>query len=279
MDNSKKNDLIYYFLIALLFPRKKIFEIINSNNNNIYVEAQEILGNYLNLKRKDLISERTKIESDENSFYIYVTPSDLIFISCMDKRYFSSENNFELFDEIDNYMTSNIQKRKTFQSFLFENEKNDIRQIINKYIEEIIIMHNIEESNSTSTVNEILQVKDEKNTINEENIKSIMKNNNAFSLPKTINNTVYLKEEKKNSKLNLSKKPIFSIKPNEKSKNEIHLPNKSYIYNQYNYNNLNFGKTKPDGCSKLIIIIILIATSIIQIISIPLVIKYFDFPS
>ena len=46
--NLKNNNILYYFLISSLNPRKKIFELINTNGSETYIEAQEILANYIN---------------------------------------------------------------------------------------------------------------------------------------------------------------------------------------------------------------------------------------
>ena len=66
-----KNNILYYFLISNLRPKKIIMELINTNNREIYIEAQEILGIFLN--RKDLDVERIKIESRKNSFHIFIS--------------------------------------------------------------------------------------------------------------------------------------------------------------------------------------------------------------
>ena len=64
----QKNNILYYFLISSIHPKKKIFELINTNDKDTYVEAQEILGNYLNTN--SLKVERVRIESRDNA-YLY----------------------------------------------------------------------------------------------------------------------------------------------------------------------------------------------------------------
>ena len=351
-----KNNVIYYFLISSLKPLKKIYELINTNDRETYIEAHEILGIYAN--KNNFIYERIKIESRENSFHIFVTKEDLIYISYSNKRYFSSEQNFQLFDEINDYLLSNLKERSLKEhSFLIEDEKEDIKDIINKFLGEVFSLKSIDSfSASAQTENEkdILQVNsndDINNNINEEQnyenidlnknnsnrnnnitIKKILKNyshsthneltekalqdkiskKNESSEEdilknKNINNSSvpYVKSNKSNNillkseskpKIKISSRTLFSnnskikLKKDIENSNDIkekpksnlkynysHTMNKNYSYNKFNYNNINFKKNKPDCCSKTAILVILISVIVLQIATIPLIIKFYDF--
>ena len=185
--NIKNNNILYYFLISSLHPKKKFFELINTNDKETYIEAQEILAIYYNGNRAEI--ERAKIKSRNNSFHLYITNEELIFISYTNKKFFSSHRNFELFDEINNYLIKNIKGRiyDKNRSFLIEDEKEEIKDIINKYIEEIISVKTIDSylgSIDTEKENEkeILQMDNinEKEIVKDENIEKININNNDF---------------------------------------------------------------------------------------------------
>ena len=353
-----KNNVIYYFLISSLNPLKKIYELINTNDRETYIEAHEILGIYAN--KNNFIYERIKIESRENSFHIFITKEELIYISYSNKRYFSSEQNFQLFDEVNDYLLSNLKDRTLKeQSFLIEDEKEDIKEIINKFIGEAFSLKNIDSfsaSAQTENEKEILHVNsndDINNNINEEqnyenidlnNINSNSNRNNNITIKKILknyshsshneltdkalqdkttkknesseedilknkninnssipyvksnkSNNILLKSESKpkikisprtllsnNSKIKLKKDAENSNDMKEKPKRSLknnysHSMNKNYSYNKFNYNNINFKKNKPDCCSKTAILVILISVIVLQIATIPLIIKFYDF--
>ena len=248
----QKNNILYYFLISNLKPRKKIFEIINTDNRDTYIEAQEILGNYAN--DKNLKYERVKIESRDNAFHIFITNQELIYISYSNMKLYTSEQNFELFDEVNSYLINKAKERiNAGQSFLIEDEKDEIKDIINKNIENVTLMRTLD-ANSGQTEKEILQVnsKEEdtiynegeetfqinnKNKNNENiNIKKILKNNSKATqneltdkilLDKDNDNDIVNKEKKnessgediiKNKKINTSI-PIGKSNKSNKSNN------------------------------------------------------------
>lgn len=160
----QKNNILYYFLISRIHPKKKIFELINTNDKETYVEAQEILGNYLNTN--SLKVERVKIESRDNAFHIYITNKEIIYMSYSNVKLFSSEKNFELFDEINKFLMTKIKERIIIgQSFLIEDEKDEIKDIINNHIEEAYNLMSLD-GNSGETENEVLQVNNSKDDIN-----------------------------------------------------------------------------------------------------------------
>ena len=167
----KKNNILYYFLITNLNPKKKIFELINTNDKETYLEANEILAFYINRNKNDI--ERTKIKSRNNAFHIFITKEELMFISYSNKKFFSSEQNFQLFDEINYYLIKNLQGRSfNNQSFLIEDEKEAIKEIINIFIEDIF---------SLKTIDSILDSVDtEKENENEKEIMKVEINNNII---------------------------------------------------------------------------------------------------
>ena len=80
---SKDDNIIIYLLISSLDPPQKIFELINSVDQNAYVQAHEIFNNYVNLLKDDEIkSKRVKIPLDDNhAFHVFISEQALIFIS------------------------------------------------------------------------------------------------------------------------------------------------------------------------------------------------------
>ena len=228
-----KNNILYYFLISSLHPKKKIYELINTKDKTTYIEAQEILGIYINKGKLDF--ERTKIESRNNAFHIFITNKQLIFISYSNKKYFSSEKNFELFDDINNYLINNMKDRMfDGHSFLVEDEKEEIKDIIKQHIEEIISSKTIDYylgSGDTENENEnekiILQVDsnnkkiiEEKKSENEDNndnknsnkniiTKKLFKNFSQSSIKELNEKTIQDKEKKnESSQENIIKKKI-----------------------------------------------------------------------
>ncbi len=252
--NIKNNNIIYYFLITNINPKKKIFELINTNDKETYIEAQEILYIYINRKSFDI--ERTKIESRNNAFHIFISNNKLIFISYTNKKFFSTEQNFQLFDEINNYLVNNIQRRLfTQQSFLIEDEKEEIKDIINKYIEDIISINTIESflgSVDTEKGNVIMKVDVNNKTIKEENeeknememnnndniiIKKILKNNSHSKL-REVSDKILNENDKKNEssedkiiKSKITNNPSIPYINSDKS-NNILLKNESKNTNQ-----------------------------------------------
>ena len=136
---SNDSDILIYFLISSLNPPQKIFELINSANQEVYVQALEIFQNYVNIKDvEDIITKKIKIPGENNhAFHIYITKEELIFISYSNTIYFSTELNFDLFEEINEYLKTEVNRKiNESQSFLIEEEKDEIKDIINYYLEE-----------------------------------------------------------------------------------------------------------------------------------------------
>jgi hypothetical protein len=222
-----KNNVIYYFLISNLKPMIKIFELINTNDQDTYIEAQEILGNYS--RRKHPFLERIKIESRDNSFHIYITKEEFIFISYSNQSFFSSEQNFSLFDEIYEYLISNTSERSIReQSFLIEDEKEEIKDIINKHIEEAFIAKKediLSASEQTENERDILQVVNSNDDINNKNFMSDERNNENMDLNKNniIDSKIYINENKDEKKVDSKNLLIKNILKNfsESSPNEM----------------------------------------------------------
>ena len=222
--NIKNNNILYYFLITSIHPKKKIFELINTNDREIYIEANEILTIYINRKRNDI--ERTKIKSRNNAFHIFISNEELMFLSYTNKKFFSTELNFQLFDEINDYLIKNFQGRFfSNRSFLIEDEKEVIKDIINNYIEEIISIKTIDsfldsaetekENEKFENEKEVLKVDVNSNIIREENeeeknemdtnkkednniiVKKILKNNSRTKF-KELSDKTFSDKDKKN---------------------------------------------------------------------------------
>lgn len=253
MSNSnmlQKNNILYYLLISSIHPKKKIFELINTNDKDTYVEAQEILGNYLNTN--SLKVERVKIESRDNAFHIYITNKEIVYMSYSNVKFFSSEKNFELFDDINRYLMRKIKERIiSGQSFLIEDEKDEIKEIINNNLEEVYTLMSLD-GNSRETENEVLQVNNSKEDINinlkeeeEEkgqtieisdrnkhnntSIKRMLKNNSNPSKNELTEKIIQDKDNEKDKDKNKNKK-------NESSGEEI-------IKNKNNNSSLPYGKS------------------------------------
>lgn len=228
-----KNNILYYFLISNLRPKKIILELINTNNREIYVEAQEILGIFLN--KKDLDIERIKIESRKNSFHIFISNEELIFLSYTNKQ-LTSDQNFQLFDEINAYLLNNLKERiNDGQSFLMEDEKEDIKEIINKYIGDVLSIKTIDSylgSRDTENEKEILKVEGNFDTIKEK--KSENKTIEEILDNKNNENNIVIKNKIKN----FSKTSLNEL--NEKSLIEKEKRNESFgeeiIKNKINKN-------------------------------------------
>jgi hypothetical protein len=237
-----KNNVLHYFLISTLQPMIKIFELINTNERDTYAEAQEILGHYAkSSNRKHISFERIKIESRKNSFHIFIPNDEFIYISYSNSKFFSSEQNFALFDEIHNYLCPN-EKTRTIrtQSFLIEDEKEEIKDIVYKYIGEACSTRNMDllsVSAHTENEKEILQVNsndDINNNISEEqNYEKVNLNKNSN---KAINIKKILKNYSHSSPNEITEKVLNDKCPkkNESSGEDI-LNNKNINNNSLPY--------------------------------------------
>ena len=205
---------------------------INTNDRETYVEAQEILGIYGN--RKQLEIERIKIESRNNEFHIFITKEQLIFISYTNKNYFTTKQNFELFDEIYYYLLNTLEGRKYDEkSFLIEDEKDEIKDIINKYIDEVASVKTIDSLIFSSGQTENLDLKEELDVNNmkiEINDEQNIGNNNKNNILKNNNNDLVPKKQLKNFS-NMSQSELLEKNIHDKEKkNEI--PGEKIINNK-----------------------------------------------
>ena len=200
---SHDSNILIYFLISNLNPPKKIFELINSANQEAYIQALEIYQNYVNKKDVEEIKEKKiKIPKDDNyTFHIYISKEELIFISYTNSKYFSTELNFDMFQEINEYLTTEVDRKiSESQSFLIEDEKDEIKDIINYYLEEYSFLESL-------------------NTIQTESIsedKDATKDNKNINVNDDKNVELTLKSEKKKdtSQDKLLKKLLFLVKIN-----------------------------------------------------------------
>ena len=244
--NIKNNNILYYFLISSLHPKKKFFELINTNDKETYIEAQEILATYYNRNRFDI--ERSKIKSRNNSFHLYITNEELIFMSYTNKKFFSSHRNFELFDEINNYLIKNIKGRlyEKNRSFLIEDEKEEIKDIINRYIGEILSIKTIDSylgSIDTEKENEkeILQMDINNNEILEdENTEKININNNDIINSNNNKNNIIIKKIKNHSQSQLNELTDKALNDKEKKKESS---GEDILKNQINNNYIPYPKS------------------------------------
>ena len=243
----QKNNILYYFLISSIRPKKKIFELINTNDKDTYVEAQEILGNYLNTN--SLKVERVKIESRDNAFHIYITNKEIVYMSYSNAKLFPSEKNFELFDEINRYLMRKIKERIIGgQSFLIEDEKDEIKEIINSNLEEIYALMSSDGS-SIETENEVLQVNNSKEDINNNLKEEEQKGETIEISSRNRQNNVSIKKILRNkshpSQNELTEK-ILQDKDNEKDKDRNKKNESSgeeIIKNKNNNSTLPYGKS------------------------------------
>ena len=110
---SKDDNIIIYLLISSLDPPQKIFELINSVDQNAYVQAHEIFNNYVNLLKDDEIkSKRVKIPLDDNhAFHVFISEQALIFISYTNTTKFTTEKNFYLLEDINEFLTTEVDRK------------------------------------------------------------------------------------------------------------------------------------------------------------------------
>ena len=223
---SFKNNILYYLLISNLHPKKIIFELINTKDRETYIEAQEILGIFMNKKNLDI--ERIKIDSRQNPFHIYISNEELIFLSYSNQKQITSDQIFQLFDEINYYLLNNLKERiYEGESFLMEDEKEDIKGTINRFIGDILSMKTIDSyigSGDTENEREILKVDSKFDTIEEK--KSENKSIEEISNNKNSDNNIIIKNKIKNfskTSLNEIKEKSFvdKEKKNESSGEDI----------------------------------------------------------
>ena len=299
---SYDSDILIYFLISGLNPPQKIFELINSRNQEVYVQALEIFQNYVNSKDvEDLITKRIKIPAEDNhAFHVYITKEELIFISYTNTIYFSTELNFDLFEEINEYLKTEVNRKiNESQSFLIEEEKDEIKDIINYYLEEYSFLDSVN-TIQTESASEGAKIKKEdnknveiniNNKKNDLNLKTSKKNEN--SKENLLKNTIVISGNKSLSKpKNVSFRQSLKMRHLSKTvkldksrlKNKIKFKideEKKDIKNSPNYGRkydlMELLNNKDNTCPKIGIIVILAVIVAIEIIATILIIYFYDY--
>ena len=297
---SHESNILIYFLISNLNPPKKIFELINSANQEAYIQALEIYQNYVNKKDVEEIKEKKiKIPKDDNyTFHIYISKEELIFISYTNSKYFSTELNFDMFQEINEYLTTEVDRKiSESQSFLIEDEKDEIKDIINYYLEEYSFLESlntiqtesISEDKDATKDNKNINVNDDKNV--ELTLKSEKKKDTSQDklLKKTIvigDNKSLTKSKQLNFRHSLKLKHLARTEKLDKSrvKNKLKFKldannkdNKKNINNDIKYELINLMYNKSNTCSKIVIMIILSLIIAIEIIATILFIYFYNY--
>ena len=297
---SHDSNILIYFLISNLNPPKKIFELINSANQEAYIQALEIYQNYVNKKDVEEIKEKKiKIPKDDNyTFHIYISKEELIFISYTNSKYFSTELNFDMFQEINEYLTTEVDRKiSESQSFLIEDEKDEIKDIINYYLEEYSFLESlntiqtesISEDKDATKDNKNINVNDDKNV--ELTLKSEKKKDTSQDklLKKTIvigENKSLTKSKQLNFRHSLKLKHLARTEKLDKSrvKNKLKFKldannkdNKKNINNDIKYELINLMYNKSNSCSKIVIMIILSLIIAIEIIATILFIYFYNY--
>ena len=297
---SHDSNILIYFLISNLNPPKKIFELINSANQEAYIQALEIYQNYVNKKDVEEIKEKKiKIPKDDNyTFHIYISKEELIFISYTNSKYFSTELNFDMFQEINEYLTTEVDRKiSESQSFLIEDEKDEIKDIINYYLEEYSFLESlntiqtesISEDKDATKDNKNINVNDDKNV--ELTLKSEKKKDTSQDklLKKTIvigENKSLTKSKQLNFRHSLKLKHLARTEKLDKSrvKNKLKFKldannkdNKKNINNDIKYELINLMYNKSNTCSKIVIMVILSLIIVIEIIATILFIYFYNY--
>ena len=294
---SKDDNIIIYLLISSLDPPQKIFELINSVDQDAYVQAHEIFNNYVNLLKDDEIkAKRVKIPLDEtHAFHIFISDQALIFISYTNTTKFTTEKNFYLLEDINEYLTTDVNRKiNEGQSFLIEDEKDEIKDIIEYY--------NEGESDFLDSVNTI---QTENGSENEEikkditgniniNIKKVDKKNELTLTRKSVNKNL-LKNTISITNNASTAKPRMSFRQSLKQRHLARTVklDKNKSKNKVNFNIENIAKTKKNNgkqyktidlskfgksnlCTRITIITILAVIGAIEIIGTVLFIHCYD---
>ena len=297
---SYDSNILIYFLISNLNPPKKIFELINTANKEAYIQALEIYHNYVNQKEaEDIKEKKIKIPKEDNhAFHVYISKEELIFISYSNNKYFSTELNFDMFQEINEYLTTEISRKiNETQSFLIEDEKDEIKDIINYYLEEYSFLESLEtiqseyETDGKGSKNDTkkIEIKDNKNielTLKSEKKKEaseekLLKKTVAFGNNKTLassrkmsfRQSLKLKHLAKTEKLDKSKvKNRIKFKMDGKNKD-----NRKDINYDIKYELMKLMNNKSNFCSKALIMVILALIIVIEIIATILIIYFHDY--
>lgn len=296
---SNDSNILIYFLISNLDPPQKIFELINSANQEAYIQALEIFQNYVNLKDdEDIRAKRIKIPTeDDHAFHIYITKEGLIFISYSNTIYFPTELNFDLFEEINEYLKTEVNRKiNESQSFLIEEEKDEIKDIINYYLEEYSFLDSINtiqtesesekgkiKTNLNKDKTEQLNLKTEtkKENLKESSKGQLLKNtviisgNKSSMKPKNVSFRQSLKMKHLTNTIKMDKnkeKNKIKFKIDEKNKKD-----KTKLNFDRNYALMALLNNKSNYGSKILIIVILAFIVAIEVIATILFIYFYDY--
>ena len=296
---SNDSNILIYFLISNLDPPQKIFELINSANQEAYIQALEIFQNYVNLKDdEDIRAKRIKIPTeDDHAFHIYITKEGLIFISYSITIYFPTELNFDLFEEINEYLKTEVNRKiNESQSFLIEEEKDEIKDIINYYLEEYSFLDSINtiQTESESEKGKIktnlnkdkteqlnLKIETKKENLKESSKGQLLKNtviisgNKSSMKPKNVSFRQSLKMKHLTNTIKMDKnkeKNKIKFKIDEKNKKD-----KTKLNFDRNYALMALLNNKSNYGSKILIIVILAFIVAIEVIATILFIYFYDY--
>ena len=296
---SNDSNILIYFLISNLDPPQKIFELINSANQEAYIQALEIFQNYVNLKDdEDIRAKRIKIPTeDDHAFHIYITKEGLIFISYSNIIYFPTELNFDLFEEINEYLKTEVNRKiNESQSFLIEEEKDEIKDIINYYLEEYSFLDSINtiQTESESEKGKIktnlnkdkteqlnLKIETKKENLKESSKGQLLKNtviisgNKSSMKPKNVSFRQSLKMKHLTNTIKMDKnkeKNKIKFKIDEKNKKD-----KTKLNFDRNYALMALLNNKSNYGSKILIIVILAFIVAIEVIATILFIYFYDY--
>lgn len=296
---SNDSNILIYFLISNLDPPQKIFELINSANQEAYIQALEIFQNYVNLKDdEDIRAKRIKIPTeDDHDFHIYITKEGLIFISYSNIIYFPTELNFDLFEEINEYLKTEVNRKiNESQSFLIEEEKDEIKDIINYYLEEYSFLDSINtiQTESESEKGKIktnlnkdkteqlnLKIETKKENLKESSKGQLLKNtviisgNKSSMKPKNVSFRQSLKMKHLTNTIKMDKnkeKNKIKFKIDEKNKKD-----KTKLNFDRNYALMALLNNKSNYGSKILIIVILAFIVAIEVIATILFIYFYDY--
>lgn len=296
---SNDSNILIYFLISNLDPPQKIFELINSANQEAYIQALEIFQNYVNLKDdEDIRAKRIKIPTeDDHAFHIYITKEGLIFISYSNTIYFPTELNFDLFEEINEYLKTEVNRKiNESQSFLIEEEKDEIKDIINYYLEEYSFLDSINtiQTESESEKGKIktnlnkdkteqlnLKIETKKENLKESSKGQLLKNtviisgNKSSMKPKNVSFRQSLKMKHLTNTIKMDKnkeKNKIKFKIDEKNKKD-----KTKLNFDRNYALMALLNNKSNYGSKILIIVILAFIVAIEVIATILFIYFYDY--
>ena len=279
--------VIHYILIGNLMSGKVIFEMSNKIEPKTLYEANLI---FTNLQKKRQNSKNTKI----NSFIVSIFFDGIIMIAKTDDL-FQIERVFEIFSEIKKSIPNLSEISMDFNlNFYKQSLKEKITKIINEYFDEINserrMLKTIGSFNYTK--NDVIDIIKEESE-ESKNESSISSQNSQNKNSK--NNSLISSKNEKNKKDNFPFDNIKLNKTNEDDKTNMYrsLVKSSSLVKINNNNDMTTKRSSLRGshitekyvnelknivsnitvCKKVIIFFIILVI-IIQIVAIPLIIKY-----